>query len=191
MKLGLRLRSACAGLVRGWKRHLGTAALMFAVVLAVQAWQTRDVAGGPLPAAALDAPLPMLDAHGAVRQSSLRAELATLQRAHPGQNVGLYVWAEWCPICKTIQGTVDGLSADQPVITVAMQSGPPDKVARYLGARGLAWAALVDPRSQLSRALGFGSVPAFAVITPQGELRWPTVGLTSGWGMRLRLWLAR
>jgi thiol-disulfide isomerase/thioredoxin len=191
MKVGLRLRSACAGLARGWKRHLGTAALMFAVVLAVQAWQTRDVAGGPLPAAALDAPLPLLDAQGAVRESSLRAELATLQRAHPGQNVGLYVWAEWCPICKTIQGTVDGLSADHPVITVAMQSGPPDKVARYLGARGLAWPTLVDPRSQLSRALGFGSVPAFAVITPQGELRWPTVGLTSGWGMRLRLWLAR
>ena len=114
-----------------------------------------------------------------------------LQRTHPGQNVGLYVWAEWCPICKTIQGTVDGVNADHPVITVAMQSGPPDRVARYLHGRSLGWHTLVDARSQLSQALGFGAVPAFAVITPQGQLRWPTVGLSSGWGLRLRLWLAR
>ena len=44
----------------------------------------------------------------------------TLQAAHPGQNIGLYVWADWCPICKTIQGTVNGLTQDHPVITVAM-----------------------------------------------------------------------
>ncbi len=186
-----RLRRWAAGLRRDWQRHLGTLALFATVLLAVQAWQTRHVTGGLLPAAALDTPLSVLDATGTVRQSSLRAELAALQRTHPGQNVGLYVWADWCPICKTIQGTVDGVTADHPVITVGMQSGPPAAVGRYLQTRGLAWHTLVDPRSQLSRALGFGAVPAFAVITPQGELRWPTVGLTSGWGMRLRLWLAR
>ena len=96
-----------------------------------------------------------------------------------------------CPICKTIQGTVNGLTQDHPMITIAMQSGPPDKVSRYMASRGLAWRTVIDPRSAIPGALGFGAVPAFAVITPQGELRWPTVGLTSSWGLRLRLWLAR
>jgi thiol-disulfide isomerase/thioredoxin len=190
MSAASRLRSWATGLRRDWKRHLGTLALFSGVMLTVQLWQTRGVSGGPLPEAALDAPLPVLVNSGQ-RQSSLRAEIATLQRAHPGRNIGLYVWADWCPICKTIQGAVNGLTQDHPVITIAMQSGPPEKVARDLASRGLAWHTVVDPRSAIPDALGFGAVPAFAVITPQGELRWPTVGLTSGWGLRARLWLAR
>jgi len=175
---------------RRWKSHLGTLALFLGVLVAVQLWQTRNVQGGPLPDAALDAPLPVLTA-GGVRQSSLRAEIAALQQMHPGRNIGLYVWAHWCPICKTIEGTVDDLTRDHPVITIAMQSGPPDKVALYLGPRGLAWHTVVDPRSVIPDALGFGAVPAFAVITPQGQLRYPTIGLSTGWGFRARLWLAR
>jgi hypothetical protein len=190
MNAAIRLRSWASALRRDWRRHLGTLALFAGVLLAAQLWQTRDVSGGPLPDAALDAALPVLTA-GALRQSSLREEIAALQRQHPGQNIGLYVWADWCPICKTLQGTVTGLAQDHPVITVAMQSGPPDHVARYMASRGLTWHTLVDPRSAIPGALGFDAVPAFAVITPEGDLRWPTVGLSSGWGLRLRLWLAR
>jgi thiol-disulfide isomerase/thioredoxin len=164
-------------------------ALFAGVMLAVQLWQTRSVSGGPLPDTALDATLPVL-VNGSLRQSTLRAEIAAVQSAHPDQNIGLYIWADWCPICKTIQGTVNGLTQDHLVITIAMQSGPPEKVSRHLASRGLAWHTVVDPRSAIPGALGFGAVPAFAVITPQGELRWPTVGLTSGWGMRLRLLFA-
>lgn len=189
--LRARLRAWLVGWARQWKSHLLTLALFVAALLAVQAWQTRHVATGALPAEALHAAVPVLDANGSLRQSTLGAELDALQRAHPGRNVGLYVWAEWCPICKTVQGTVDGITHDHPVLTVAMQSGPPEAVARYLRPRGLAWHTVVDPRSQVADALGFGAVPAFVVVTPQGELRWPTVGLSSGWGLRLRLWLAR
>ena len=64
-----------------------------------------------------------------------------------------------------------------------------DAVARHLQRRGLAWHTLVDPQGRLSQGLGFAAVPGFAVLTPDGRLRWATVGLTSGWGMRLRLWL--
>ena len=190
MSLMSRLGLSAAAWRRQWKGHLGSLALIAGVLLVVQLWQTRQVAGGPLPTAALDAPLPVRDVNGALRQSSLRAEMAAFQQTHPGRNIGLYVWADWCPICRTIQGPVNALTQDHPVITVAMQSGTPDNVARYLASRGLAWHTLIDPRSEVPRALGFSAVPAFAVITPQGELRWPTVGLTSGWGMRLRLLFA-
>lgn len=190
VNLSDHLRSCAAALQRDWKRHLGTLALFAGVMLAVQLWQTRHVAGGALPTAALDTPLPVLAPDGSLRTSTLRQEIGSLQRAHSGKNIGLYVWADWCPICKTIQGPVNSLNQDHPVITVAMRSGPPEEVARYMASRGLTWRTVVDPSSKVPGALGFGAVPSFAVITPQGELRWPTVGLTSGWGMRLRLLLA-
>jgi hypothetical protein len=172
------------------RRHVGTLALFATVFLAVQIWQIRNVDSGPLPAAALDAPLPVLSPDGSQRTSSLRHEIATLQARYPGRNIGLYIWADWCPICSTIRGTVDGVAQDHPVLTVAMQSGAPDKVARHLAAKGVAWHTMVDSGSVIPGALGFGSVPAFAVITPQGSLRWPTLGLSTSWGLRLRLLLA-
>ena len=185
--LGQRLRAWALN----WKSHLGTVLLVMVVVGVVQLWQTRNATTGPLPAAALDMALPVLDTDGRVRTSSLRDELQALQQAHPGRNVGLYLWAEWCPICKTMRVTINGLAQDHPVLTVAMQSGPAEQVVRHLRAGQLPWHTLVDPRGQLSAQFGLGAVPGFVVVTPSGQLRWPTVGYSSGWGLRLRLWLAR
>lgn len=172
-----------------WLSHLGTVVLMLVVFFGVQAWQTRDVPS-TLDPALLDLPLPVLKPGTAEHTSSLRAELAALQARHPGQNVAVYVWAEWCPICKTTQGTVQDLAAEYPLITVAMQSGDASAVTRHQQQQGLTWLTLVDRRGALAKGLGFSAVPGYAVLTPEGQLRWPTVGWTSAWGMRLRWWLA-
>lgn len=83
---------------------------------------------------------------------------------------------------------MQALSADLAVHNLAMQSGGPEAVTRYQQAHGLAWHTVVDPRGELAKGLGFAAMPGFAVITTKGELRWPTVGWTSAWGMRWRLW---
>lgn len=171
-------------------RHLGPVALCAALLLGAQLWPIRHVSGGPLPAAVLDAPLPVLAADGSRHTGSLRQEITALQRRHPGRPIGLYIWGSWCPVCATIRGTVDSVGRDHPVITVALQSGETDAVARHLASEGLAWHTLIDARGAVAGGLGFRGVPAFAVITPRGERRWPTMGLSSPWGLRLRLWLA-
>jgi thiol-disulfide isomerase/thioredoxin len=164
------------------RSHLGTVALMLAVFFGVQAWQTRGVAQGPLP----DMAFMLIERDGSQQTTTL----AAWRERHAGQAVALYLWAEWCPICKVQQPNVTDLAADVPLLTIAMQSGPPPTVARVLVQRQLPWPTAVDPHGELSRALGFGSVPAFVVIDAEGQLRLPTVGYTSELGMRLRLWWA-
>ncbi|KJS73836.1 MAG: hypothetical protein JM57_04190 [Comamonadaceae bacterium BICA1-1] len=170
-----------------WRSHLLTVALLLAVFFGVQAWQTRAV-----PAQLdLNQPLQWLGADGSTQHGSLAQALAAARLAHPGagaQPVALYVWAEWCPICRTMEGSVTRLGQDWPLLTVAMQSGPADAVLRYQQQRGLPWHSVIDARGKLAQALGTRSVPAFMVIDAQGRVHHPTTGFSTGTGMRLRLW---
>lgn len=166
-----------------WKSHLGTLALVFVVVFGVQAWQTRHVPTGPAPELAFT----LIGLDG----SRVDTTLAEWRAQHPGQPVALHIWAEWCPICRTEEHSVTRLARDWPVLTVAMQSGPADAVARVLAKRELPWTTAIDARGALAQTLGFRAVPAFVVVDADGRLRSASVGYTSEIGMRLRLWWAK
>lgn len=172
----------CAHWRANWKSHLGTLVLAAVVLISVQAWQTRDVPGGAAP----DFVLALVQPDGTSRQSTLHEWRAL----HPGQPVALHLWADWCPICRTEENSITRLTADWPVLTVAMQSGPSDNVQRVLKKRQLPWNATVDERGTVTKSLGFKGVPAFVVIDAKGQLRTPTMGYTTEIGMRLRLWWA-
>lgn len=174
-----RLRSQ---IHQNWKNHLGTVALVLLVFLGVHGWQTRDVPSGPLP----ELPFILLQPDGSLVETTLNS----WRNAHPDQAVAVHIWAEWCPICKTEEHSISQLSANKPVLTVAMQSGTADQVQRVLMQRQLPWTTAIDARGELARALGFKAVPAFVVIDAQGRLRMPTVGYTTELGMRWRLWWA-
>ena len=172
-----------AHLRNNWKSHLVQLALLVAIMVAVQAWQTRHVPAGPAP----DLAISVLQPDGTTRSTTL----AQWRQAHPGQPVALHFWAEWCPICRAEENSVTRLTQDWPVLTVAMQSGPAAKVGQVLQQRQLPWQTAVDTRGELTRAFGFQSVPSFVVIDGQGRLRSASAGYTTELGMRLRLWWVR
>lgn len=105
--------------------------------------------------------------------------------------MAVYFWADWCPICRAQQGSIDDLGRDWPVLTVAMQSGDGAAVSRVLRERGLNWAAAVDADGRIAAQYGLHGVPALAIIDARGALRSMAVGYTTEAGMRARLWWAQ
>ena len=170
---------ALQSLRQGWRQHLITLLLAALVVAGVDAWRTRDLPKGPAP----DAAITLADGSDTTR--------AQWRALHPGKAVALHFWADWCPVCKIEEPSVAKLSADWPVLGIAMQSGPPARVAQVQRQRGMPWPTAVDPQATLSREWGVKAVPALVVVDAQGHVRFATVGYTPGWGMRWRLWWAQ
>ena len=163
---------------RRWARRAVEIGLVLLMLFVIQWWQARDVPRGPAP----NFTAPMAD--------GTSGDLARWRTAQPVGTIGIYFWAEWCPICKAQEGSVDALRADWPVLTVAMRSGDAAAVATVLRERGLAWPTAIDADGSIAARYGLHGVPAFVVVDGSGEIRSVAVGYTTAVGMRLRLWWA-
>jgi thiol-disulfide isomerase/thioredoxin len=144
------------------------------LLLALEAWLTRDAVSGKAP----------LFVAETVQGKSF--DLRSLQ----GKPAVVHFWATWCAVCKLEQGTVDGIASDYPFISIAMQSGKPDEIIAYLKEQEVDYPVVSDPEGLLSRRYGVSGVPATFVLDGNGEVRFVTRGYTSSLGLRMRLWLA-
>ncbi|MEK9952538.1 MAG: redoxin family protein [Curvibacter sp.] len=180
-----RLQGLASGLkawLLNWRAHALTLAVFAAAVLALNAWQTRELPTGLAP----DFQAPLV---GAIGADDLTLEAWRAQ--YPGRAVALHFWAEWCGICRAEESSITALQEDWPVLTIAMRSGDAARVARVMSQRDLHWLTAVDADGSLTARYGFKAVPAFVVLDAQGRIRHASVGYTPALGMRVRLWLAQ
>jgi peroxiredoxin len=156
-----------------WRR-LAVNLLVFVVVIAgTRIWQQRDIVSGPAPA---------------LQGVTLAGQSYSLP-AHPVRPVLVHFWATWCPICRAEQGAITSMAHEDPnVITIAMQSGKPEEVARYMREQEIAFPVLNDADGNISASWGVHAVPASFIISPDGQIKFVEVGYTTGLGLRLRLW---
>ena len=112
-----------------------------------------------------------------------------MQRIAKGPAI-LYFWAEWCGICRGMQGAVNAVLLDYPGLTVAIRSGDEAKLNAYLHSKDLQWPVVNDNDGSIGQRYGIKAVPAVFFINANGQIVFTTAGFTSEWGMRLRLWLA-
>jgi len=162
------------GAARRWLRRVGEAVVVLLLILGVRAWQQSGVASGPAPALT------------GVLLDGKPVALA----AFAGRPVLVHFWATWCPICRAEQGSIDALARDAPVITVAMQSGSREEVVQHLRKEMLSFPVLNDPDGVMAAQWGVRAVPASFIVDGAGQIRYVEVGYTTGFGLRLRLWLA-
>lgn len=160
---------------RRWVGHLAWLLLVAAVYFGVRFYQQHTLVEGPAP-----------DLRAALI-GGVRFDLA----AQRGQPVLVYFWATWCPVCRLEQGSIESLARDHRVVTVALQSGDPATVVKYLQEHGLRVPVINDPDGAVARAWGVRATPTLFFIAPDGLIRFRELGYTTEVGMRLRLWWLR
>lgn len=89
-----------------------------------------------------------------------------------------------------MQGSVSNVLRDYPGVTIAVRSGDDGTLQNYLNDKQLNWPVVNDNSGNLGQRYGIRGVPAVFFINATGEIVFTTVGYTSEWGMRFRLWLA-
>lgn len=107
-----------------------------------------------------------------------------------GQPVLVHFWAIWCRICTLEQNSIEALSADHRVITIAMQSGDDLAIHRYLQQQGLSFDTIADPYGEIATEWGVRGVPASFVLDGGGRIRFAEIGYSTGIGLRGKLWAA-
>ena len=157
--------------LRGWLVNM---LVILVIFFGVQWFKSRPLASGEAPA---------LSAATTMAQPF---DLASLR----GQPTLVHFWAVWCPVCKLEEGSIEALSSDYQVITVAMQSGSDMEINTYLQEQGLSFDAIADPYGEIATQWGVRGVPASFVLDGDGNIRFASVGYSTGVGLRGRLWAA-
>jgi len=107
-----------------------------------------------------------------------------------GQPVLVHFWASWCRICQFEHSTIDSISEDYAVLTVATQSGSRKNVSDYVIEHKITAPVMVDEHGSWSKIYGIKAFPTTFVLNPDGSISNIEVGYTSEWGLRFRLWLS-
>lgn len=102
----------------------------------------------------------------------------------------VYVWATWCGVCRYTSPSVESLAEEGGnVVTVALRSGDDPTLSHWLQKKKYTMPVVNDEQGQVSRLWHIQVTPTLLVMS-KGEVTSVTTGLTSSWGMKLRLWWA-
>ncbi|PKH97942.1 protein disulfide oxidoreductase [Shewanella sp. 11B5] len=108
----------------------------------------------------------------------------------------VYFWGTWCPVCSVTSPMVDSvnLKQDYQVVSIAVASGTDADINTFMQQHHYHF-DVINQQNQhqtmlLSQQWGAMALPAIYIVDAENNIRFVTSGVTSSWGMSLRLWLA-
>ncbi|NOR42148.1 MAG: redoxin domain-containing protein [Gammaproteobacteria bacterium] len=107
-----------------------------------------------------------------------------------GEPVLFHFWSTWCPICDLEKNSIESISHDYPVISIASWSEGKTEVNAYMLENQLTFPVMLDNSGELAQSFGLKGVPASFILSPDGEITFVETGYSTELGLRLRLWLS-
>jgi thiol-disulfide isomerase/thioredoxin len=161
-------------LKKRWHYWLIYIVLFLIVMLAANGWKTRNTPDGNL------------SGFSGILMDGSAFSISEFS----GQPILFHFWATWCPICDLEKNSVQSISQDYPVITIASWSKGKAQVQSYMLENKLTFPVMLDNSGALAKTFGLQGVPASFILNPQGEITFVESGYTTELGLRLRLWLS-
>lgn len=107
-----------------------------------------------------------------------------------GKPVLFHFWATWCPICDLEKDSIESISHDYPVISIASWHEEEAEVKAYMLENQLTFPVMLDNSGELAQSFGIKGVPASFILSPDGEIKFVESGYSTELGLRFRLWLS-
>jgi thiol-disulfide isomerase/thioredoxin len=140
--------------IRGVKLAIEISLLLL-IFMVLKGWMQRDMIDGAPPA---------------LQGRLLNGQSVNLQSLK-GEPVLLHFWASWCGICKLEQDSIEAISKDYTVISIAMKSGNNDEILQYLKNNQLSFPVITDTQGEIAERYGVSAVPAsFTLYSISGSL---------------------
>jgi len=159
-----------------WASLVFDAALIILVLVLVQAWQTRNLPDDEhTPALALA----WLD--------DMRAESVMVA----GETGVVYFFAPWCSVCRRSIGNLNELVASGELSwarVVALEYASLDEVRAFIRETGVHLPVLMGS-PQTTRDWQIQAFPTYFVIDGDGQIVSRSVGYSTKFGLRARVWL--
>lgn len=159
----------CKTFLTGWRKLLLEVLIIAIVFFGVRYYQHQDILKGtalPIEGILLD---------------KTQLDWAKYQ----GQPLLIHFWATWCSICKFEESSIQSISKDYNVITIAAWS---DDTLAYMQKQNLNFPVLEDVNGVWADKYGVKAVPTSFIINQKGEISFTESGYSSELGLRLRLW---
>jgi thiol-disulfide isomerase/thioredoxin len=145
--------------------------MVMSVSVAVNLYKTWNVERGPAPELL----------YATIEDKPVMAQPA-------GEPMLVHFWATWCPVCALEHHSIQSISRDYPVVTVAMQSGNAEELKQFMQKEDLSFTVIADEYGELAKLWSVRGVPASFIVSADGNINFVEVGYTSEIGLRARLW---
>ena len=157
-----------------WQSWLIYFVIFLVITLGANIWKTRNITSGNL---------------STIGGELLSGEKFTIAE-HSGKPVLIYFWATWCPICNHVNSSVQSISEDYTVISIASWSEGETEVKAYMRENQLTFPVYLDNTGKLAQAFNLKGVPISFILDPNGDIKFIETGYSTELGLRLRLWLS-
>lgn len=106
---------------------------------------------------------------------------------NPKKPLLIHFWATWCPTCKAENSTIDALSKEFEVITIAVNSGDDEEVKNFLEEKNLSFQVINDTNATLAKTFHVSAFPTTFIYNKNGDLKFSEVGYNSYLTLYLKL----